>query len=186
MPTFRFKLTGCAAKLLLGYVMFPYYVVQSSLSLWSIGCKIDIFCKWLPQRHSNLWQHQQRFFSSVLQRRRRRATFYVFISQSLLSAPPFSFQSKNWPSTLSSSLLAECSLLTYTTVYYTENASIRHLTRITPLFKARIFKMDCQFDGNCKKGIHSGFRDRITALRLTERRTISRNTIHNTCLAIIY
>ena len=112
LPTFRFKLTGCAAKLLLGYVMFPYYVVQSSLSLWSIGCKIDIFCKWLPQRHSNLWQHQQRFFSSVLQRRRRRATFYVFISQSLLSAPPFSFQSKNWPSTLSSSLLAECSLLT--------------------------------------------------------------------------
>ena len=93
------------------------------------------------------------FFFGILQRRIRRATFYVFISQSLLSAPLlFSIKKLAFYTLFFPAAPRMLTPYLYVLQYYTENASIRHLTRITPLFKARIFKMDCQFDGNCKKG----------------------------------
>ena len=122
LPTFRFKLTDCAAKLQLGYVMFPFYVVRrSSLSLWSIGCKIDIFCKWLPQRHSNLWQHQQRvfFLRYTTEEDQEGHILCIYISVTSLCSPPL-FNQKTG---LLHSLLPCCSqnahsLLICTTVLY--------------------------------------------------------------------
>ena len=108
------------------------------------------------------------FFFGTTEEEEEGHILCIYISVTSLCSPPL-FNQKTG---LLHSLLP-CSQNAHSLLilqqYYTENASIRHLTRITPLFKARIFKMDCQFDGNCKKGIHSGFRDRITALtRLRE------------------